>query len=377
MTTAPDAAGGNNPRRVDAPPLMPAERAPLLNPRIGLVGCGMVGDIHRARLLAESGVEIVALCDPDADALSRLANRLPRRPRLFRSEADLLDAGGVDAVVLCTPHARHAFQIRHALEAGVHVLCEKPFVTDADEAIELVALARSRGLLLFVSFTRRSRGHARFLIQAARERIGPLTQIIITRAQPWRERHGRTWRMHASEGGGFLLDAGASLLDLTLRLAGGAPVADARAELTRPRGSADGLAFDVDVRAFVRLYFGASGGSGGGGSAFPPTATLHLLGDAAEQIERIDLFGENGTASWSLREDAEATLYVRPVGGPTELVDAAPFRAPLPDAAFIAALRAGKSAASGVDDAPDVYDAASALLVVELVQRLYETAEWR
>jgi len=348
-------------------------RAPVPKPRIGLVGCGTVGDIHRARLLDEPGVEIVSICDPDASALSRLANRLPRRPRLFRSELDLLDAGGVDAVVLCTPHARHAAQIRSALQAGVHVLCEKPFVTDADEAVELVELARAQGLLLFVSWTRRSRGHARFLLQAARERIGPLNQIVITRAQPWRERHGRTWRMHASEGGGFLLDAGASLLDLTLHLAGDAPIADARAELTRPRGSgADGLAFDVDVRAFVRIHFGASVAQ-----SFPPTATLHLLGDAAEQMERIDLFGENGTASWSLREDAEATLYVRPLGGPTELADAAPFRAPLPDAAFVAALRAGSPDSPDADDALDVYDAASALAVVELVQRLYETAEWR
>lgn len=368
--TAPDAAG-NQPRSSkpsDAPPS--PERAPIPRPRVGLIGCGMVGDIHRARLLAEPGVEIVALCDPDADALSRLANRLPKRPRLFRSELDLLDAGGVDAVVLCTPHARHAAQIRSALEAGVHVLCEKPFVTDADEAVELVTLARALGLLLFVSFTRRSRGHARFLIQSARERIGPLSQIIITRAQPWRERHGRTWRMHASEGGGFLLDAGASLLDMTLRLAD-APIADAHAELTRPRGSADGLAFDVDVRAFVRIHFGATASN-----AFAPSATLHLLGDVAEQLERIDLFGENGTASWLLREDAEATLYVRPNGGPTELVDAAPFRAPLPDAAFIAALQEGK-AATDDEPRPHRYDAASALPVVKLVQRLYETAEWR
>ena len=331
--------------------------APIDRPRIGIVGCGTVGGVHRDRLLALPNVEIAAICDPDSDALARMAQKLPKRPRLFRSELDLLQAGMVDAVVLCTPHARHALQIRRALDENVHVLCEKPFVTHHGEGDALVRLAREKNLALFVAFTRRSRGHANFLTQAA-QRIGPITDVIITRAQPWQQAHGKTWRMHESEGGGFLLDAGASMLDLLFRLVGGSSVRDANAELSRFGG------IDVDVQASVRLVF-MSG----------TRADITLLGDATEKVERIQLFGQNGTAGWFLREDVPAELYVRPVGGPPETIDAAPYRTHSPDEAFIAALQNGGP--FGRDVPANLYDAASAVPVVDLVERLYRDAVWR
>ena len=328
-------------------------------PRIGLLGCGHVGDVHRQRLLAES-VDITAICDPDSDSLASMAARLPRRPKLFRSEMDLLNSEGlVDAVVVCTPHGTHERQIRAALEAGVHVLCEKPFVTESAKATALVAEARRKGLALFVSYTRRSRGHARFLIAAA-ERIGPLKRVVITRAQPWLEMNQRTWRMHLSEGGGFLMDAGASMLDLLLRLTQGATLWHLDAELTRAHGE-----YDADVEASLRLEF--TGGD--------LRANLVLLGDTTERVERIQIFGENGSAGWALREDMPHDLYVRPLGGPSETGDPALYRIPEPDAAFVAALRSGRS--FGADTAPDLYDAASALPVVALVERIYQEAVWR
>jgi len=142
-------------------------------PRLALVGCGQVGELHRERLAAEA-VDVVAICDPNADALSHMAARITPRPRLFRSEQDLLAAGIVDAVVLCTPHGLHAAQIEASLAAGVHVLCEKPFVTETATAVRLVEQARAANLALFVAYSRRSRGHARFLQHAA-ARIAPLT----------------------------------------------------------------------------------------------------------------------------------------------------------------------------------------------------------
>jgi len=285
-----------------------------------------------------------------------MAGSITPRPRLFRSEQDLLAAGLAEAAVICTPHARHAEQVTAALSAGVHVLCEKPFVTEPDRARHLVGMAREKGLALFVAYTRRSRGHARFLLYAA-GRIGPLTHIQITRTQPWRARHGRTWRMHRTEGGGFLIDNGASMLDLLLRFVA-SPVSTVDAELIRVPGG------DVDVRSSVRLSF-LNG----------VRAEMTLLGDATEETESIRLFGERGTAGWSLRESAPFDLYVRPAGGPSETGNPATFRTLLPDAAFVAALRSGRS--FGPDTAEDLYDAATALPVVELVDRIYATAVWR
>ncbi|MBC7805445.1 MAG: Gfo/Idh/MocA family oxidoreductase [Akkermansiaceae bacterium] len=336
-------------------------RPGIARPRIALVGCGQVGELHRARLEIES-VDVVAICDPDAQALSRMASRISPRPRLFRSEQDLLTAGIVDGVILCTPHGLHAAQIEASLSAGVHVLCEKPFVTEAADAIRLVEQARTANLALFVAYTRRSRGHARFLAHALTE-IGPLTHINILRAQPWRDRHLRTWRMHSGAGGGFLLDNGVSMLDLVLRLTEDAPIIHAEADLVRAVEASSDV--DVDIRAFISLSL--AGGV---------RAEMTLLGDATEEIEEIRLFGENGTAGWLQREDSGAELYIRVAGGASRPQDAVPFRAPLPDAAFVEALRAGRSFASepSVDD---FYDAATAIPVITLTERLYRVATWR
>ena len=324
-------------------------------PRIGIIGCGQVGRLHCDRLLAE-GAEIVAISDPDADALAQMASQLPRRPRLFRSELDLLAAGIVDAVVLCTPHGSHAAQTEHALDANVHVLSEKPFVTDAAAGAMLVKKATERGLALFVAYTRRSRGHARFL-QIAAHRVAPLNRVTITRAQPWFQIYRRTWRVHGGEGGGFLLDAGASMLDLLLTLIPES-VQEVDAILERPNG------VEVDVRGSVRLAF-----SGGARVEFT------LIGDATEKIERFQLYGENGTAGWLLREDVPHDLYLRPPGGPSEIGDPAAHRTLSPDAAFVAALRSGRS--FGPDTARDLYDAASAIPVVALIERILSEAVWR
>jgi predicted dehydrogenase len=352
-TDAPDVTTGETGARPVTMPL--SSRSPLERPRIAIVGCGFVGEVHRDRLLQES-VDIVAISDPDADALAQMASKLPRRPRLFRSEVDLLGAGIADAVVLCTPHARHAEQVWHALDAGVHVLCEKPFVTRYDEGAELVRRAREKNLALFVAYTRRSRGHARFLLSMA-GRIGPIQRVVIARAQPWLQTHRRTWRVRAEAGGGFLVDAGASMLDLLLRLVP-APVEEADALLERTGGA------DVDVRGSIRVGFQSG-----------VRADLILMGDATEQVERISVFGQNGSAGWLLREDAPSELYVRPAGGPTEIGDPAAYRTLSPDAAFIAALRSDRG--FGPDSSGELYDAASALPVVALVERLLQTAEWR
>jgi predicted dehydrogenase len=320
----------------------------MSGPRLAIIGCGLVGNIHRERLLA-AGANIVALSDPDADALARLAARLPRRPKLFRSETDLLASGLAEGAALCTPHGQHAAQIDACLDAGVSVLCEKPFVAESEAARQLVEKAAALNKILYVSFTRRGRGHARFLEQAAR-RIGPIRHATLLRSQPWREKHQRTWRMHPELGGGFLLDNGASLLDLLARFMN-EPCVRAEGFLRRRGG------VEVDVECEACLTFASSA-----------SATLTLLGDAPEITERILLFGEHGTAAWSLREDAPPELYVRPTGGPTEPGDPADHRTLSPDEAFVIALQGG---------CPEpIHDAATALPAIEMVEKIQQSARW-
>lgn len=156
------------------------------------------------------------------------------------------------------------------------------------------------------------------------------------------------------------MDAGASMLDLVLRMVEYAPVTHLDAQLIRARGE-----YDADVEASLRLEFH-------GGTI---RTDVILLGDTVEQVERIQIYGENGTAGWTLREGKPHDLYVRPAGGPSEEGDPALYRVPSPDAAFVTAIRSGRG--FGPDTAPDLYDAASAIPVISLVERVYAEAIWR
>lgn len=323
-------------------------------PRVALVGCGTVGNLHLDRLLAEKA-EIVAVCDPDSDALAQVAARLPQRPRLFRSEQDLLQANLAEAVVLCTPHDRHVSQVRAALDARVHVLCEKPFALDVLVAQELVAQARTQNIGLFVSYGLRSQGHALFLL-AASGRIGPLQHVAVTWSQPWLQRFAGTWRLRSREtGGGFVHDTGALVLDLLLRLVD-SPVSDVEALLQL-------CGQEVDVRASLRLGFKNG-----------VRADVTLIGDGQDASERIQLWGEQGTASWWMHEGARPELYLRPTDGPAAHGDPG-VHGISPDAAFVAALRSGRS--FGLDTAPDLYAASSALPVIALLERIHAHAVWK
>src|SRR5690349_21817540 len=105
--------------------------------RVGLVGCGKVGTIHAAALRAVTEAELVACCDAAADL------------------AAMLREGGVEAVIIGTPHPLHAEPAVRAAEAGVHVLVEKPMAASLADCDAMIAAARKSGATLGVISQRR------------------------------------------------------------------------------------------------------------------------------------------------------------------------------------------------------------------------------
>jgi predicted dehydrogenase len=118
--------------------------------QLGLGGWGRnwVEEVTRA----VPGVAPVAWVEPDAAGRERAVAELdlPRR-RVFGSLLEALAAVPVDAAVAVVPLAAHAEVVREALEAGLHVLVEKPFAANMAEAGALVGLARERGRVLMVN----------------------------------------------------------------------------------------------------------------------------------------------------------------------------------------------------------------------------------
>jgi predicted dehydrogenase len=120
--------------------------------RLGLVGLGYWGP----NLLRAAGdlddLEITFLCDVDAARLERQRKRYPYTRRTRRFE-DMLEDDSLDGVIVATPIGTHRNLVQRALEAGKHVLVEKPMSATASDAREMVALALRRDLTLMPGHT--------------------------------------------------------------------------------------------------------------------------------------------------------------------------------------------------------------------------------
>ena len=119
--------------------------------RAAIVGAGVFGRHHAAKYLRLPGVKLHAVADPSADARHYVETHL--KVPVVGDWRELL--GKVDVVSVCSPASTHADIVRAFLNAGAHVLVEKPIATDLEEAEELIALAAARGLVLTVGHQER------------------------------------------------------------------------------------------------------------------------------------------------------------------------------------------------------------------------------
>jgi predicted dehydrogenase len=121
--------------------------------RAAIAGTGFIGPVHlRAAQLA--GAEIVGISGGDP-ARTRAAAEALGVARVFDSSEALATDPAVDVVHICTPNHLHADLARRAIEAGKHVICEKPLATTAAAAAELVELAERAGVVAAVPFVYR------------------------------------------------------------------------------------------------------------------------------------------------------------------------------------------------------------------------------
>jgi predicted dehydrogenase len=141
--------------------------------RVAVVGAGLMGGWH-ARYAARFA-EVAAIVDRRGEAAARLQGRFPRAA-VFDDLGECLKSGGVDVVHVCTGLESHAGLIEAALNAGKHVLCEKPLVRSAHELEPLLDLARQRDLrLMAVHQLPFQRGFRR--AQRDLSRLGDLVRI--------------------------------------------------------------------------------------------------------------------------------------------------------------------------------------------------------
>lgn len=121
--------------------------------RAGIIGPSGIGRVH-LDALRRIGVDVVALAASDPERSVRLADDL-RVPRGCASAAELVELDEVDVVHICTPNSLHAEQVRLALAAGKHIVCEKPLAPTAGEAADLLREAEAAGVVHAVAYNYR------------------------------------------------------------------------------------------------------------------------------------------------------------------------------------------------------------------------------
>ena len=119
--------------------------------RLGVVGAGHFGRYHAQKMAALDGARLVAVADVDADRAATVAD--PLGADALTDHRALI--GRVDAASVAVPAAAHYAVVKDFLDAGIHVLVEKPFTETVATARELTALAESKGLVLQVGLIER------------------------------------------------------------------------------------------------------------------------------------------------------------------------------------------------------------------------------
>lgn len=148
--------------------------------RTGVIGAGYLGRFHAQKYAQAPGAELVAVADIDPGRAAQVAGELGTRA--VTEWRELL--GGLDAVSIVTPTPRHYAIARAFLEAGTHVLVEKPMTTTPEEARALIALAAERGRVLQVGHLERFNA----AVLAAVPLLGRPRFIECHRLAPYRER---------------------------------------------------------------------------------------------------------------------------------------------------------------------------------------------
>jgi predicted dehydrogenase len=200
--------------------------------RVAVIGCGFQGRLHVECLSALPGVEVVAVADPDAARRAAVAGA-HAVPHQYDDYRRMLEAGPYDLVTVCTMAVHHAEMTIAALEAGAHVLCEKPLAMNAAEGARMVAAARKAGRVLAVGYNMRFTPNAvaiRDFIAAGRLGRPVYTHAWAKASQvPW---WGEHYRKEISSGGA-LASTAVHFLDLALHFAGFPEPLTASATATR------------------------------------------------------------------------------------------------------------------------------------------------
>src|SRR5918998_3211041 len=267
--------------------------------RWGLVGTGGFADAVFAPALRNAGQELLGAVGSSPRGSATFAVRHDV-PRTYATLEALLRDPDVDAVWIASPNHLHEEHARMALEAGKHVLAEKPLAITGSGARDLVDLAERRERRLAVGY--QGRFHAGLRDLHARVRQGALGEIAFVRAS-WQTRYARlpdAWRLRQNTSGGWaIMDIGTHTLDAALWLTG-----FAQPRLLGSRLSTQHWSVAVEDLAVLLLQLGDA------------TAVVEAATGVQGPANRVEVYGTGG---WAIATGVFVPRLGAAGGGPTPL----------------------------------------------------------
>ena len=275
---------------------------------IGLIGAGAISDAHMGAYAKNSQCRLLAVADLNEDRARQKAAQYGA-DRIYTDYRSLLADPDIHAVSICVPNLYHADAAIAALEAGKHVLLEKPLCTTLEDAYRIQAAVNRSGRILMVGYVRRYDQNA----QIARQFVenGDLGEIYYAKASFLRRlgNPGGWFADRSKSGGGPLLDIGVHVIDLCWFLMGRPKVRSVSGNIYNKLGnrshiknlsyyktsdySADINTVEDFANALIRFENGAS--------LFVETSyTLHAKKDMLD----VQLFGDKG----GIAVDPELTI---------------------------------------------------------------------
>lgn len=261
--------------------------APL---RVGIVGTGRWAEqMYLPGLRDHPGARLAAICGRDRERAESVASRFAI-PRVFADYREMIDRGGLQALVVATPDDLHHPIVMRALAAGLHVLCEKPLASTAAQALEMHAAAMTAGVQNMVMFNWRLQPHFRFLRALISEGyVGRCFHARFAFLGGFGRAGQYLWRFDARRANGIVGDLGSHMIDFARWYVGDIAQVGAHLATFVARPGSEGQPPDpANDSAMLTLEF-ANGAHG----SIQVSAVAHAADRWVEQ--HLALHGEDGT----------------------------------------------------------------------------------
>lgn len=189
--------------------------------RVGMVGTSWWADLmHLPSLKSHPQAQLAAICGRNADRAHEMAQKYDI-PRVFTDHRAMIEQGNLDALIIATPDDLHYSITMDALEAGLHVLCEKPLALNAGQARLMAEKAAAAGVKHMVFFTWRWLPHVQYLRQLLADGyLGRCFHAQFHFFGNYGDGQEYAWRFDPQRANGILGDLGSHMIDLARVLVG-------------------------------------------------------------------------------------------------------------------------------------------------------------